>query len=323
MEQGSELGNFQDFDEKDSNVDNNNLVNPNISIRYNQENKKDIPENQKESNNHILQIFPKKDVLNPINNTSSFPKIKKDESPINYDNINKNNNINDENMNTFKSDELNNKLKKMKNIPEKYEDEDNTIKKGNKNVYTLLNTYYKDLDLNYKNDNTINSGKNFLRKNNLKESPNNNYNKYNNFDNNIQNSFVYYPYIQYQNKIPNYHYFFPYNNYNNINNQAYQYMFPGNTFTINNQTNYYLNNNINNYNFSFHVNKNKYNKKNRYNINPQIFEINIDNILKGIDTRTTVMIRHIPNKYTYNTLLEEINTICKDKYDFFLFTKRF
>ena len=29
------------------------------------------------------------------------------------------------------------------------------------------------------------------------------------------------------------------------------------------------------------------------------------------------MIRHIPNKYTSQTLLEELNTICKNKYDFF------
>ena len=28
------------------------------------------------------------------------------------------------------------------------------------------------------------------------------------------------------------------------------------------------------------------------------------------------MIRHIPNRYSYQILLEEINTICKDKYDF-------
>ena len=29
------------------------------------------------------------------------------------------------------------------------------------------------------------------------------------------------------------------------------------------------------------------------------------------------MIRHIPNKYTSQALLEELNTICKSKYDFF------
>ena len=318
MEQGSELGNLRVFEKKDSDANNNHLNNPIISIQCNEENKNDIPENPKESNNHILQIIQKKDILDYINNGSSFTENKKDESSINYDNINinKNKNINGENMNTFKSDELNKEIKKMKNIPEKYEDEDNTIKKENKNNYTLLNTYYKDLDLNFKNDNTINSGNNFLNKNNFKEFPNYNYNKYNIFDNNIKNSLFYYPYIQFQNKIPNYHYFFPYNNYNNINNQAYQYMFPGNTFSINNQTNSYLNNNINNYSFSFNVNRN-HNKKNRYNFDPQIFEINIDNILKGIDTRTTVMIRHIPNKYSYKNLLEEINIVCKDKYDFF------
>jgi len=29
------------------------------------------------------------------------------------------------------------------------------------------------------------------------------------------------------------------------------------------------------------------------------------------------MIRHIPNKYSYQNLLEEIDIVCKDKYDFF------
>ena len=38
--------------------------------------------------------------------------------------------------------------------------------------------------------------------------------------------------------------------------------------------------------------------------------------MKGLDNRTTVMIRHIPNRYTYQNLEEEINLICKDKYDF-------
>ena len=212
-------------------------------------------------------------------------------------------------------DELNKEFTKMKLSSQK--SEGNYFNEGNKNTYTLLNTYYKDIDLTFKNDN-MNKGKNFLHKDNFKEFIN--YNKYNNLNNNdisnINNSpnFSYYhPYNTYQNQILNNQMFFP---YNTINNQGFQYFYPENAFTINNQTNYYFTNYINNYNYNFNVNKNKYNRK-KENIEPKFFTINIDNILKGIDTRTTVMIRHIPNKYSYHNLLEEINTICKDKYDFF------
>lgn len=37
----------------------------------------------------------------------------------------------------------------------------------------------------------------------------------------------------------------------------------------------------------------------------------------GIDKRTTLMIRHIPNKYTLKSMLEDINSEFKGKYDLF------
>lgn len=43
--------------------------------------------------------------------------------------------------------------------------------------------------------------------------------------------------------------------------------------------------------------------------------IYLDNILSGVDPRTTVMIRHIPNKYSLRTLTEELNHKFKNKYD--------
>ena len=39
--------------------------------------------------------------------------------------------------------------------------------------------------------------------------------------------------------------------------------------------------------------------------------------MKGIENRTTVMIRNIPNKYTQSMLLEEINHNYEGLYDFF------
>ena len=43
----------------------------------------------------------------------------------------------------------------------------------------------------------------------------------------------------------------------------------------------------------------------------------MDRILRGEDPRTTIMIRHIPNKYTQRMLLEKIDQLHKGRYDFF------
>ena len=58
-------------------------------------------------------------------------------------------------------------------------------------------------------------------------------------------------------------------------------------------------------------------KKSKEEVDQTLFKIVIENIIHGIDKRTTVMIRHIPNKYGTQTLMEELNTVCKGKYDFF------
>ncbi|MCQ2816294.1 MAG: hypothetical protein MJ252_03410 [archaeon] len=46
-------------------------------------------------------------------------------------------------------------------------------------------------------------------------------------------------------------------------------------------------------------------------------KINLDSILMLQDKRTTLMIKNIPNKYTINTFLDEINVDFKGKYDIF------
>jgi hypothetical protein len=45
--------------------------------------------------------------------------------------------------------------------------------------------------------------------------------------------------------------------------------------------------------------------------------IDINLIIQGKDKRTTLMIKNIPNKYTINTFLDEINVEFKNKYDLF------
>ena len=47
------------------------------------------------------------------------------------------------------------------------------------------------------------------------------------------------------------------------------------------------------------------------------FRVNLDRILRGEDSRTTIMIRHIPNKYTEDMLLQRINRSHKGRFDFF------
>lgn len=47
------------------------------------------------------------------------------------------------------------------------------------------------------------------------------------------------------------------------------------------------------------------------------FSLSIDRVISGDDTRTTLMIRNIPNKYTQQMLLQEINQRHHGKYDFF------
>ena len=49
---------------------------------------------------------------------------------------------------------------------------------------------------------------------------------------------------------------------------------------------------------------------------PESFQIDLDNIKNGVDKRTTLMIRNIPNKYTQDMFLDFVNETHKGKYDF-------
>ena len=137
-------------------------------------------------------------------------------------------------------------------------------------------------------------------------------------------------------------------NFIQINNQMN--LMNNNFFIQFNNNNYFhssfnhLNNNSNKY-FSVNINNQKANdeiilnnmknklKKNHKNLNPLLKRkissqnlqdeekehniIDIDLIIKGIDKRTTLMIKNIPNKYTINIFLDEINIEFKNKYDLF------
>lgn len=58
------------------------------------------------------------------------------------------------------------------------------------------------------------------------------------------------------------------------------------------------------------------NSQHNKHTDPQ-FIVDLDRILHGEDHRTTIMIRHIPNKYTEEMLLERINRKHDGRFDFF------
>ena len=246
---------------------------------------------------------------NKYNKFSLIPEDSQEEvieNKISFNNVKKIGNKNDK---MFYNNNINNMNKNNNNM-------------GNNNNNNLNNN---NLMINYTNNNMMNinnniniNNKNFIKKNNFPMIINNS-NNTNIIINNIRNpipqntnpNFIYY-----QNQMnPNLNNFY-------YNNQPQQYMFPENAFSYNNsnisqsQNNNSMNyqNNQSNYN---NEKKNKTKKKFKDKIEQKLFIINLDNIINGTDERTTVMIRHIPNKYTSQTLLEELNTICKNKYDFF------
>ena len=131
------------------------------------------------------------------------------------------------------------------------------------------------------------------------------------------------------------------NQFHSINHNLFQNNFHcQNNFNINNNKNKYFSVNVNNVtpsnqkaNDEIMLNnmKNKYKKNNKISKNNikrktsqnlqdedkehNIIDINL--IIQGKDKRTTLMIKNIPNKYTINTFLDEINVEFKNKYDLF------
>ncbi|CAN8256962.1 unnamed protein product [Cochlearia groenlandica] len=52
------------------------------------------------------------------------------------------------------------------------------------------------------------------------------------------------------------------------------------------------------------------------NAEKKLYELDVDRILRGEDSRTTLMVKNIPNKYTSKMLLAAIDEYCKGTYDF-------
>ena len=291
----------------------NSLFIPNINNSKGEKSQKRKQSNKLDLDKEIFQIIQQNSTFNGANDKNFLNKNKINESLNNLNKINAKTNENE--INDSKNNNVKVKLSEINEISDKNYKADkfelmpsNNFKEKDKNVYTLLNSYYKDVNIDFNNANAKikRNGKNFLHKDIFQESSN-----FNNVPNNLNISNNYNPYFYKSQYINNN------NNFDVADYQASPNIFPANAFIINNHyNNYYLDNYIFN-NYNFNKTKIKHNKRNKDNIDPSFFMINLDNIIKGIDKRTTIMIRHIPNKYSYQNLLEEINIVCKDKYDCF------
>ncbi len=103
--------------------------------------------------------------------------------------------------------------------------------------------------------------------------------------------------------------------YNNNNNFINSYKSVNNNFSFDNHNE--INKKKNNLNYKeLKKNKIKNNaKKKKLHLDSSKNLIHLDNVIKLKDKRTTLIIRNIPNKYTINLLLEEINVHFLGKYD--------
>ena len=291
---------------------------------------------------NLSNIVPKKqiEVLNMKNtfDEKDMDNFNNNSNKINYINNNINNNVINKKSKNYNKFSM---VPEDTEVPGDFMENKihfNNVKKINKND-RFNNNISNNLILNYNQPNLIqmnntntnqisNTNKNFVKKsnyqmmlnninnnnNNINNNPNNIIinNAYNNINNNPQNILnPSQPYMFYQNQLQQ----------NNLFFQPNTIFFPENAFSYNNTVINPQKNNSNNNNLNKNNNntdkKDKKKKKFKDKIEQKLFVIDIDNLIKGTDERTTVMIRHIPNKYTSKALLDELNTICKDKYDFF------
>ena len=181
----------------------------------------------------------------------------------------------------------------------------NSFNFSNNNNYLLNNSFNNNIFPLYYQNNNINI-------NNSYNSPNININNsYNSpINNNINNNFQLLNNNQFQ--------FFNNNNNNNIQNLNMNIQidnFQNLNFNLNN--NFYQNNIINNFNNNNIISNNYKEKKyhKNENLDSPKNTIHLDNVLKLKDKRTTIIIRHIPNRYDLEFLMNEININFFGKYD--------
>ena len=262
---------------------NNNIVNTN----------KEEMTNNNNLYNHGNKFGPHLNNYNQLTNNNINMET------ANITNINNLNSITNFNMN---SNFLYNRIPKMNlnmvyYIPVQQQPlSTNTNYLNNNKLFSNLNNIIPD-----NNTNSLN-----IKNNKSKE----NYNIQNNNNNNINDNKTNNNNSSSEEKIKN-----------NIHNSANKSINNNNNYrnNINNNSNYknnaYRKNDTNNNNGNSNVNSNTNNNINNIQYNKgEKNLLNLDDILLGKDSRTTVMIRNIPIKYTEETLIEELDEF-KGKYD--------
>ena len=243
----------------------------------------DIHLNINRNNNH----------QNQINNNINIEKNNKKNNIFNPNNnfIN-NSKINDNNKTAFFNDnsqfqlnQINNPMMRFDNMnpnPNQNNNNNNPIMQLNNNNYIPnfdLNNFPNIQPINFPMNNSPNLQ---IINNNI----NNNLNFINTIPNNLMNNQVFNNINDNMNRI------------NNINNNKYS-------------TNYKKSNSAL---FSYPAISDR-GVPGMYNLDSPKNIINLENILKFKDKRTTLIIRNIPNKYTILLLLEELNHNFENKYD--------
>ena len=295
--------NFSDISEKSFKSTNPETTNNTL--------KKNIMKNN--SNNNV---FYNNEIIPDTNNKFKKDNLKEKKSSDKIIDIHLQKKFNDIHL----SDKENNINNNMKN---------NIIPENNKN--------FNNIKINLLNNNNI-----------LPINPGNNqFNGYNNINNMIMNSYNNNNNNLFQiNNNPNFpnnniinNQILPINNFpinnfpnpnfqminNNINNNLNLINQNKNNY-INNPLLYNINNNSNNNNIFMNERKNDNNSFSYpiisergvpgfYNLDSPKNIINIDNILRNRDKRTTLIIRNIPNKYTIALLLKELNKNYENKFD--------
>ena len=287
---------------KNNTIKNMMKNNLNLGTFYNKENNKDIFE------------FKNINSGNPNENIKTHNSDNKINLNINLGNLG-NQEINNRNNIFIPNNNNNNNINNIQINPN-----------FNKNIFPL-NSFNNQFQ-RYNNINPINPNNNIQNYNNIIPM-NNSINPNLNFNNfNMNNS----PMFQNTN--------FPINNIQNPNLSMLNNNMNNNLNIINQNQNHLINNpslnniNIINYNNNNLKNENIFNKEKRnnsallsypiisergvpglYNLDSPKNIINIENIMRNRDKRTTLIIRNIPNKYTISLLLKELNTNFENKFD--------
>ena len=311
---------------KDTIKHNINDINNNSPLNGLWSNNKIMNKSKNSSNTSIISE-PEKRII--YNRTSSFPSMGNERKSSGFnskvDNLNNSFNCSPY-INNFNNNLFNNYPIKSKHINKDINNDNNNNNNALKN-FINNNINNNDLNIQDKNQSNINNINFINNNNNIKMNNMNN----NAFLNNINNSINNINGINLNRNLLN--------NLNNINilNYNNNQILNNNMNNINQNYNIIMNNNANinninqNYNLMINNNGNINNNQNKYfcsmsegsiphhsnkdNVDSPKNIIHIENILKGKDKRTTLIIRNIPNRYTISLLLQEINKNYYRKYD--------